>query len=60
VGRGGTIAERSGKLFQYTFGLIETLFEEYFRRYAERATTICRALSQRLERLGYEMDFKKL
>lgn len=52
-GRGGTIAERSGKLFQYTFGLIETLFEEKFRRFASSATVISKALFQRLVSLSF-------
>ncbi|MCD4735994.1 MAG: glycosyltransferase family 4 protein [Bacteroidales bacterium] len=53
-GRGGTIAERSGKLFQYTFGAIETLFEEKFRHFASSATVISKALFQRLVNLTFD------
>jgi glycosyltransferase involved in cell wall biosynthesis len=53
-GRGGTIVERSGKLFQYTFGAIETLFEEKFRHFASSATVISKALFQRLVNLTFD------
>ena len=52
-GREGTIKERSGKFFASTLGKIETFFEEYFRRFADGATTICSALKNRLIKLGY-------
>ena len=52
-GHGGTIKERSGHLYTKTVGRIEIFFEEYFRKYADRATTICTALRKRLEGLGY-------
>jgi glycosyltransferase involved in cell wall biosynthesis len=51
-GRGGTIQERSGKLFAFTLGRLETFLEEYFRRFADCATTICSALKKRLISLG--------
>jgi len=53
-GYGGTIEERSGYLYARTLGKIEGFFEEYFRSYAEKATTICTALHKRLEGLGYK------
>ena len=52
-GKGGTIKERSGKFFAFTLGRIETIFEEYFRKFASGATTICSALKNRLIKLGY-------
>lgn len=52
-GRGGTIKERSGRLFASTIGRIETFFEEYFRKFADVATTICSKLKERLIQLGY-------
>jgi len=52
-GRGGTIKERSGRLFAFTIGRIETFFEEYFRKFADFATTICSALKNRLIQSGY-------
>ena len=52
-GRGGTAEERSGKLYAKTLGLVETFFEEYFRKYADRATVITTALQQRLISLNY-------
>jgi glycosyltransferase involved in cell wall biosynthesis len=52
-GRDGTIMERSGKLFASTFGRAETFFEEYFRKFADFATTISTALKNRLIQLGY-------
>jgi len=55
-GHGGTIEERSGHLYAKTFGRVEIFFEEYFRKYADRATTICTALSKRLEGLGYSAN----
>lgn len=55
-GRGGTATERSGRLYASTFGMVETFFEEYFRKYADRATVITSALKQRLENLNYPVD----
>lgn len=52
-GRGGTIKERSGRLFESTIGRIETFFEEYFRKLADFATAICSPLKNRLIQLGY-------
>lgn len=52
-GRGGTTKERSGRLFASTIGKIETFFEEYFRQFADFATSICSALKNRLIHLGY-------
>lgn len=39
-GRGGAMTQRSSSLYQKTFGLIESFFEEYFRRYADGTFTI--------------------
>jgi|GEM_PF-279861 len=55
-GRGGTAMARSGKLFDETFGHIETFFEEYFRKYADRATVVSSLLKARLEALGYPQE----
>lgn len=52
-GRGGTAVERSGKLYINTSGVVETFFEERFRKYADRATVISSVLFDRLVRLGY-------
>jgi len=55
-GRGGTAVERSGKCYAKTFGIFETFFEEFFRKYADRATVITTALKNRLEKLKYPSD----
>jgi glycosyltransferase involved in cell wall biosynthesis len=52
-GRGGSIAERSGKLYRFFFEKLETFFEEHFRKYADSSTVICSALEKRLRALGY-------
>jgi glycosyltransferase involved in cell wall biosynthesis len=52
-GRGGIIAERSGKFYKFFFEGIETFFEEYFRKYADSYAVICRPLEKRLRSLGY-------
>jgi len=52
-GRDGTALERSGKLYNKTFGKIETFFEEYFRRFADNATVVSNFLKVKLESLGY-------
>ncbi|PIW69778.1 MAG: hypothetical protein COW08_05360 [Ignavibacteriales bacterium CG12_big_fil_rev_8_21_14_0_65_30_8] len=39
-GRGGAMTQRSSKLYQLTFGKIESFFEEYFRKYADGTFTI--------------------
>ncbi|MDH4197583.1 MAG: glycosyltransferase family 4 protein [Candidatus Aminicenantes bacterium] len=53
-GRGGTIWERSGPFYRATLGRVETFFEEYFRRFADRSTVISTALERRLVDLGGE------
>jgi len=53
-GRGGTIAERSGKLYRFFFEGVETFFEEYFRKYVSGYAVICHALEKRLRDLGYK------
>ncbi len=55
-GRGGTAMERSGKLYANSAGVVETFFEEHFRRYADRATVITDVLFDRLVSLGYPGD----
>ena len=52
-GRGGTISERSGMLYRIFFENIENFFEEYFRKYADGATVVCRPLEKRLRKLNY-------
>lgn len=59
-GRGGTAAERSGKLYNSTVGVIETFFEENFRKYADRATVISKKLRSELINLGYDASKIKL
>ena len=53
-GRGGTIAERSGFIYRFVLGRIETFFEEYFRGFADSSTVICRPLEKRLRNMGYK------
>ena len=52
-GRGGTINERSSKFYNKFIGLIETFFEEYFRKFADISTTISTRLRDRLLSIGY-------
>ena len=52
-GRGGTMTERSSKLYQKTFGKVESFFEEYFRKYADGNITISHRLKNVLLSLGY-------
>lgn len=52
-GRGGIIANRSGKFYRVLFEGIETFFEEYFRRFADSYCVVCSALETRLRGLGY-------
>lgn len=52
-GRGGTALERYGQFYDLTLGRIETFFEEYFRKYADRASTISHTLRRRLVALNY-------
>lgn len=52
-GRGGTIRERSSRLYSLTLGRVETFFEEYFRGFADGATAISSVLKKRLASLGY-------
>jgi glycosyltransferase involved in cell wall biosynthesis len=55
-GRGGIIAERSGKIYRFLFEGIETFFEEYFRRFADGYGVICPTLETRLRGLGYQKE----
>ena len=52
-GHGATAFERSGKLYNKTFGKIEIFFEEYFRRFADNAIVVSNFLKVKLESLGY-------
>lgn len=52
-GHGATSTERSGKLYSKTLGMVETLFEEYFRRFADSATVVSSFLQTKLGSLGY-------
>jgi glycosyltransferase involved in cell wall biosynthesis len=52
-GDGGTITERSGKLYARTFGYVEAFFERFFRKYADRAIPISTTLENRLLASGY-------
>ena len=52
-GNDGTALERSGKLYNKTFGKIETFIEEYFRRFADNATVVSDYLKVKLESFGY-------
>tara|TARA_B100000315_G_C14510071_1_gene556542 strand:- start:231 stop:1385 length:1155 start_codon:yes stop_codon:yes gene_type:complete len=47
-GQGGTIKERSGVLYSIMFSRIETFFEEFFLKFADGFTVICKALKKRL------------
>lgn len=55
-GGGGTVTERSGKLYSATVGRVETWFEEYFRKYADGALTITTYLAERLASMDYPQD----
>lgn len=52
-GHGATALERSGMLYSNTLGTIETFFEEYFRRFADKAAVVSNFLKVKLESLGY-------
>ena len=51
---GGTISERSSKLYQITLGKVESFFELFFRKYADGATAITSHLRKRLLELGFD------
>jgi glycosyltransferase involved in cell wall biosynthesis len=51
-GRGGIIEERNNPLLRWSFGTIETWYEEHFRTLADATTVISEALKQRAIRLG--------
>jgi glycosyltransferase involved in cell wall biosynthesis len=55
-GHGGTISERSSKFYARTVGHVETFFEHYFRKYADRAIPISTTLMDRLLATGYPRD----
>lgn len=52
-GKGGTISERSGWLYNHTLGHIETMFEERFRMKADGATVVSKKLFDRLISMGF-------
>lgn len=51
---GGTISERSSKLYENTFGRIESLFETAFRKHADGATAITSFLKNKLIENGFD------
>ena len=53
-GKGGTIQERSGKLYAATVGKFESFFEERFRLRADGATAISQLLHKRLTDMGFD------
>ncbi len=55
-GRGGIIEERNNPLLRWSFGAIETWYEEHFRTLADATTVISEALKQRAIRLGVNPD----
>ena len=55
-GHGGTISERSSRIYAATLGHVETFFEEYFRKYADRAMPISTMLEKRMLSLGYPKE----
>ncbi len=52
----GIARERSGALYAATVGRVETFFEEYFRKYADAATTITSYLAERLASMNYPRE----
>jgi glycosyltransferase involved in cell wall biosynthesis len=52
-GHGGTIAERSSRVYARTVGHVETFFEEFFRKYADYGLVATSFLRDRLLKLGY-------
>ena len=52
-GQGGTIFQRSSKVYSLTAGKIEFFFEEYFRKYADHAIVVSSFLKAKLESQGY-------
>ena len=52
-GDGGTITERSSRIYAYTLGHVESFFEHFFRKYADRAIPISTTLEDRLVAGGY-------
>jgi glycosyltransferase involved in cell wall biosynthesis len=55
-GRGGIIEERSNKLIKWTFGAVETWYEEHFRTLADATTVISTALQNRAISLGVKPE----
>ncbi len=55
-GRGGTQAERPGKLVKLLYAPVETFFEEAFRTTADGTTVASRALRERVIKLGVHTD----
>jgi len=51
-GSGGTSNSRSGKYYAYSFGKVETFFEEHFRKYADYSTCVSSYLFNKLIILG--------
>lgn len=55
-GSGGTAYERSGFFYSKTVGLVETFFEEYFRRFADHSIVVTKALEEKLSKLNYPKE----
>lgn len=53
-GEGGTISERSGKIYRNTIGILEAYFEKRFRLFANGAVVVTNMLKNRLVVLGFE------
>ncbi len=55
-GQGATALERSGWLYDRTFGRVEEFFERAFRKYADHSTVISKYLNDALVDLGYPQE----
>lgn len=53
---GGTISERSNRLYQYTFGYVESFFETAFRLKADGARVVSTCLAERIRMMGYPVE----
>ena len=59
-GRGGTQAERPGKLVKIFYAPVETFFEEAFRTWADGTTVISQALYERVLALGVKPESTRI
>ncbi|MDP6524591.1 MAG: glycosyltransferase [Kiritimatiellia bacterium] len=53
---GGTISERSGRLYSHTLGAVETFFEKGFRLKADGAAVVSSFLRDELLKMGFPSD----